>query len=235
MFICKIRKRYKWMLILWHFAFALVLAAALLNLFAIINVEPCFGFMLEAVLLTWECFHCCWGVFTQHECLFCSSFCQQEGACIVWKWWTWDSWPHLRYSGYHVMPCSAEKAEGWRMIGTVDCQGQGGHESVGHEQFISFASFVSQGFVQFPSPSSTTLLSTQPPQKLSVLICAYLNSWAFELLFFWIFSHHMKGKSVCVVLSCLLGLKQNSSLCIASHCSVFYWVNKLVPHCQRLK
>lgn len=92
---------------------------------------------------------------------------------------------------------------------------------------ICFSRFY---FVSFSFPYPPCSL---PLKKL--LICLYLNSWAFALLSFCIFSHHTVGKSGCVVLSCLLGLNLNSSPCMASHCSILYQVNKLVPCCQRLK
>lgn len=63
----------------------------------------------------------------------------------------------------------------------------------------------------------------------NLLICLYLNSWAFALLSFCIFSHHMEGKSGYVMFCCLMRLNPNSNLCMASHCSVLYWVNKLFP------
>lgn len=169
------------------------------------------------VLITWECFHYCWAVFAQYECLFCSSFSQQmcwgcTGCLEVMRLGQLTP-PNV----LHIPRDAMLSRQSWGVGDDGDCWMSGtGWTWISRSWAIFFSSIICFSrflcFLLLALPSLPTL-----PYK-KVLICLYLNPWTFSLLTFCIVSHHMERKSGCVVLSYILGLKCNSSLYMASHC-----------------
>ena len=67
----------------------------------------CFRFVTETVLVTHQCFSCCWTVLAQCQGLLFLAWpllCSKaEGAPEVGRGYNWDSWPELTMMPYSIM------------------------------------------------------------------------------------------------------------------------------------